>query len=123
MTGKRDFLEPYRAAASQVDASFDELGQMVADDPRQVQRIRDIRSTYAQWADQARGIVGLEEAGNFSSTRVGEMTGGKRLMDRMRKQFDSFIGIEGRNIDRERWKLTSFPPRAPYPRKSPRVRP
>nr|MBA2340698.1 GAF domain-containing protein [Pyrinomonadaceae bacterium] len=73
--------------------AFNELQNLVSDNPQQLQRIQSILTTYARWSDFARESVALRETGGDYLSHVGSGEG-ERLMNEMRAQFTSFINTE-----------------------------
>ncbi|MGH9822343.1 MAG: CHASE3 domain-containing protein, partial [Blastocatellia bacterium] len=94
VTGKREFLQPYLQAGTQVNVAFDDLGRMAADNPTQAQRLEAVRSRYREWANRTEALISAEDTGKSSPARVDEQFAAKALMDDIRGQFASFIATE-----------------------------
>jgi CHASE3 domain sensor protein len=106
VTGNTEFLEPYQKANSVLSkeevapeegtsfvATFNELSQLIADNPSQVQRLRQVRSRYEQWNRYAQQMIALrKQAGDYQSYAANIR--GKQLMDQLRVEIASFIKTE-----------------------------
>ncbi|MGH9762072.1 MAG: CHASE3 domain-containing protein, partial [Blastocatellia bacterium] len=95
LTGRGDFLEPYKQDRKSTEVSFERLGGLVSDNPSQVQRLSEIHATYSNWAAVAEGVIGLKDAsGDYQSV----ITSGapNKLMESIREEFASFIDTETR---------------------------
>jgi CheY-like chemotaxis protein/CHASE3 domain sensor protein len=81
LAGDTAFLTPYRQAAP--EQTLDELYLLVADNPTQQKRVRDLRRTYLEWLPLARTVVDGHEAMEARS-RTG-MWSRKQRMDHVRE--------------------------------------
>jgi len=89
-TAYRDplFLEPYHKAAPLIEEEFATLFKLVSDNPSQIERLTQIRSSYGEWIVSAE----LEIRGDHpaSSSAVSR----KQRMDDIRSKFDAFNATE-----------------------------
>jgi signal transduction histidine kinase/ActR/RegA family two-component response regulator len=85
LTGGEDYLAPYDNAISRLDADFDILDAMVADDPREVDEARRLRAIADQRETSMRQVLESyrqgDRAGAIATMRQGR---GKVLMDQIR---------------------------------------
>ncbi|MGB9992665.1 response regulator [Massilia sp. SM-13] len=95
LTGDEAFLAPYKLAKPKVRTGIDTLLQLVADNPVQVDRLRNIDAQQKQWNQVADDMISLRRTGGDYLTPV--RTGrGKVEFDEMRTQFQSFVAMEER---------------------------
>ena len=106
VTGNTEFLEPYQKANGALGkqevapqkgtsfvAAFDKLTESIADNPSQVQRLKQVRSRYEQWNRYAQQMIALrKQGGDYQSYTVNSR--GKQLMDQLRGDIASFIKTE-----------------------------
>jgi len=93
LTGDRVFLEPYSKAGAVIDASLDDLVELVSDNPPQGRRLGELRADLGQWRSYARRLIGLRQTGGDFTSAVRNQEG-KRRMDRMRDRMADFIQTE-----------------------------
>lgn len=88
LTGRQEILEPYRLRAQTAfQESFDQLNELVQQNPTQRQRLRQLRETYDGWQRHfARRVLN----GTASKTTLP----GKTLFDPMRDQMNDLLEIE-----------------------------
>lgn len=116
VTGDTSFLQPFNEAEAQMTSQLQLLGQQVADNPFQADRVESIKATYGQWQGYAHEMHGRRGRGeDYQSVDIN--TKGKALMDTMREQFAGFVKDEyalrnqridavqqiDRNIRQSRW--------------------
>jgi PAS domain S-box-containing protein len=90
-SGKEAFLQPYNEAKPSIDAKFDALNRLVADNPAQQARLSGVRRHFDEW--QAYGEQRIELRRSTKS-RLEANLQGKQLMDAMRAEHDAFIATE-----------------------------
>lgn len=105
LTADPAFLRPYVEGSMQFGPSLESLRQETSDNPKQSQRIDELRQRYQQWRDRAeeeRQIVEANREGQVrdASTRD-RMTVRKQQMDQIRAEFKSLHDEEERLL-RER---------------------
>ncbi|CAA9421899.1 MAG: hypothetical protein AVDCRST_MAG51-2093 [uncultured Ramlibacter sp.] len=97
LTSNPDYLEPYVDASRAVPASIDRLERLVARDPSQVQRLRQLRATAMEKLQASADAVGLMQSGDREAALAVLNSGrGKRSMDAAREQ----IGVMQEDEDR-----------------------
>ncbi|WUR13018.1 response regulator [[Empedobacter] haloabium] len=95
LTGEEPFLAPYRLAKPKIETALNTLGELVKDDPRQMERLRNIRAQQLQWDKVAQDLIrarttGGDYLGIIKSQRA------KVEFDELRSQFQAFILEEDR---------------------------
>ncbi len=88
LSGRDDFLEPLITGKQSVDRIWTELKKLTSDNPRQQQRLDEIKGTYTDWVTaDVESMIALRRtnpAEGIVSARVSEARG-KAKMDRMRQ--------------------------------------
>jgi PAS domain S-box-containing protein len=85
LTGREDYLEPYRHAIAEVAGTLDRLAALTATDPRQQERLRALRRlAAAKLSELERTIVLRQDRGLDAALAVVRTEQGKRLMDAIR---------------------------------------
>jgi CheY-like chemotaxis protein/signal transduction histidine kinase/CHASE3 domain sensor protein len=95
LTGEEPFLAPYRLSKPKVETGLNTLAELVKDNPRQVDRLRNIRAQQLQWDKVAQDMVrarttGGDYLGMIKSQRA------KVEFDELRNLFVAFIAEEDR---------------------------
>jgi signal transduction histidine kinase len=116
ITGDPSFMQPFNEAETQLGNELQLLGQEVADNPVQAERVRAIRKAYGQWISHAQDMIGRRQRGeDYQSVALNAQ--GKAFMDIVRSEFGGFVKDEyslrderifavqriARNIQRSRW--------------------
>ena len=93
LSGAESFLDPFELAKPRLAAELPALQALVADNPRQVDRLTRIMALQKDWLSYAQQLIDAKRgAGDYSSA---VQTGrGKRLTDEVRREFDAFIAME-----------------------------
>ena len=95
ITGQRSFLAPYEAARDELPGHLLNLQQLVADEPSQRQRAReligDIRNYLTDYADP---VLRFSTEESRAAGRVATESEGTRRIDPIRRQFDEFLAAE-----------------------------
>ena len=95
VTADHIFLEPYEQAEPKVAPLLADLRRLTSDNPRQSTRLDEIERLYARWSLSARAAIALKDGGGGSGEQLNaNAREGKRLMDAIRAQIDSFVGEE-----------------------------
>jgi signal transduction histidine kinase len=95
LTGRDDYLGPYRMAIEQLSAMLDHTGNLVADNPRQLRNLGVLRNLIAQKLDELRSTVDSYKAGNVpSALAIVNNDSGFRLMSEIRRQIDAMQAEE-----------------------------
>jgi len=94
-TGNRRFLAPYNSAVRQLPGRMRRLERLVADEPAQLRRARDltaaIRGYLSEFADP---ILNFAREGGFAAGRAAIGIEGKRRLDELRRSFSDFREVE-----------------------------
>lgn len=93
LTGQEAYLEPYRLGMPRMQAELDALMRMVADNPRQVERLRLLARLHGQWVGYANEVItlGRENGDWLGLVKSGR---GKLEFDQLRREFDAFMQTE-----------------------------
>ena len=103
ITGADSFLEPYHAAVEHIDASFEGIRQLVADDPEQQRRLDALRPVIDAKLNELKATVELRRASGFEATAKMVQAGeGKRAMDQIRRGVGEMDRVESDLLDRRR---------------------
>ncbi|MDE1167978.1 MAG: response regulator [Pseudomonas sp.] len=93
LTGKEDYLDPFELAKPRLAAEVPALKELVADNPRQVDRLTRIMALQKEWIAYSQRMIDLKrDTGDYSS--VVQTGRGKRLTDEVRTEFNAFIEME-----------------------------
>ncbi|MCE9563313.1 MAG: CHASE3 domain-containing protein [Planctomycetes bacterium] len=92
------FLKPYQLQGEQSGVAFQELIELVSDNPVQAKRFQTLRDDLSGWRGRAEQVIALRQAGGDYQAAVGTLEG-KRRMDAMREQVATIIGVEERLRD------------------------
>lgn len=89
ITGQENYLEPYKAAAGQINSHIEELRRLTADNPIQQARIPALERKVADRLDLLRQGIELRKSGDVEGPRRFIALGlGKSLMDDLRRAID-----------------------------------
>jgi signal transduction histidine kinase/CHASE3 domain sensor protein len=92
ITSNPDFLAPYRKSSLLIDSAFNDLRDLISDNPRQVQRLKELQTIYQQWNRYAPSqIARKQRSGDYQFSVLNTR---KQLMDAMRGQLAWFIQTE-----------------------------
>ncbi|HEY9697411.1 MAG TPA: ATP-binding protein [Trichocoleus sp.] len=102
LTGRQEILEPYRLRAQTAfQESFDQLHELVQQNPAQLQQLMQIRSTYDGWQRQfARRVL------NGTANRT--TLPGKTLFDPMRDHMNDLLQIEEEALKQRNQQVSYF---------------
>jgi len=95
LTGEESFLAPYRLAKPKIATNLNILGELVADNPEQIDRLRNIRAQQLQWDKVAQDMVNARTTGGDYLGMIKSQRA-KLEFDELRNQFQSFISYETR---------------------------
>ncbi len=95
VSGRPQFLSAWDSARGDLPGASARLQRLVADDPVQAQRVRQILAdTRSYITDYALNVIAIAKI-NPAAARAGDATTeGKREIDAIRGQFDQFLGTE-----------------------------
>ena len=91
-TGNSGVLEPYNQGISSIDSAFDNLNRLLAENPEQLGRLKELRDKSMQWQAYARERIASKEAGG--NPEGSSRTAGRGLMDEMRAINASMLKAE-----------------------------
>ncbi|NHZ87933.1 response regulator [Massilia sp. CCM 8733] len=89
------FLAPYTLSKGKSAATLDTLTKLVADNPPQVERLRQISAMQEQWNVYATNAIALRRANSDVITLV-RSGRGKVAFDEIRTTFNEFLAVEQR---------------------------
>ena len=92
-TGDENFLHPYLEGTKRFDPEFQALYQMVADNPQQQQRLKNIYAGYEDSESYDSRIIALRRAGKADPSLL-ENQQGKLRLDTLREQIAEFQSVE-----------------------------
>ncbi|MCQ4086625.1 CHASE3 domain-containing protein [Saccharibacillus sp. JS10] len=101
LTGDRDYLQPYTTGRSEWETTYSRLYELVGDNAAQQQTLSLIRANIESWiTEMGDRTIALKSEGR-EADMLAFYTGdaGKREMDQLRVQFDSFRDTEQRLTD------------------------
>ncbi|PIA68969.1 response regulator [Pseudomonas sediminis] len=93
LSGEEDYLAPYEQARGKFRPQAEQLIDMVADNPPQVQRLERLLAMQDQWDLYAQEVIASRRSGGNFMAEVGRGRG-KNLTDGMRRELDTFINSE-----------------------------
>ncbi|KQO33525.1 two-component system sensor histidine kinase/response regulator [Pseudomonas sp. Leaf83] len=93
LSGEEDYLAPYEQARGKFRPQTEQLIDMVADNPPQVQRLERLLAMQDQWDLYAQEVIASRRSGGNFMAEVGRGRG-KNLTDGMRRELDTFINSE-----------------------------
>jgi signal transduction histidine kinase/CHASE3 domain sensor protein len=92
LTNDPEFLQPYQQASSRIDGTFNELGNLVVDNPRQVEHLKQIESQKIILNRDYIEAIANKKSGNTEP--IGVIKVRKQKMDALRSQIADFIATE-----------------------------
>ena len=94
LTNDESFLEPYDAAVRTIDEQFDKLGKAVSDNPRQVERLLELRDIERQRIVVLRENVERRRRMTNWTPNIEDIRTAKFFMDHARAIIADMIGVE-----------------------------
>jgi len=92
-TGDEAFLQPYIDGAKRFDSEFQALDQLVADNPAQQKRMKDLYAANQEAEDYDSRVIALRRTGKADPALIDAwMRKGK--IDKLRDQIDEFQAVE-----------------------------
>ena len=104
ITGNESFLTPYESGGPRFTAQLDSLEKQVADNPPQVERLKQIRAVQERWSRFAEEIIDARRRNQDYETPVAAGRG-KFEFDETRRIFGEFLDVELR-LRQERVEAT-----------------
>ncbi|AJS61509.1 hypothetical protein UB51_11895 [Paenibacillus sp. IHBB 10380] len=96
ITGETNYLEPYDTALSKWPLEYNQLYQLVSDNPVQQKNLQDIQQNIMQWINNEGSLLISLKKNNQEEEllRSFNSDSGKNKMDFLRNQFATFLEIE-----------------------------
>lgn len=96
ITGDDQYLEPYEAGSRSWPDNYNKLHTLLADNPEQQRNLEQIKPLIASWiSNTGEYVITLKKENNEAAVnRHFEQNTGKKIMDQLRTQFDSFLADE-----------------------------
>lgn len=103
LTGKPEFLEPYRNAMSKTPEVYGRLRQLTADNSDQQRRLEALKPILDAKIERMRQTVAARESGGFElASKLVQDGEGKNLMDQIRSVTNEMDSQEARLLQRRR---------------------
>ena len=93
VTGNDAFLQPYQAASKVIDSEYQKLYLLVADNPPQQARLKEVHERLSHWQGFAEQMIALRRAGG-AYTNLQANLAGKAEVDEIREQITEFQSVE-----------------------------
>ncbi len=95
LTGEERYLEPYQSATASLDQTLSRLQRHVADNPAQLEKIKQLGPLIARKMQELDQTIRLRrEKGLSAAQAIVRLGGGKECMDRIRQVIGSMQEIE-----------------------------
>lgn len=96
ITGDEQYLEPYNEANRTWQEAYNKIRQLVSDNPPQLQSLEAIKETIQIWLKTSGDtVVRMKKDNNTAALNdYFKQNAGKKVMDQLRTQFDSFLITE-----------------------------
>jgi CheY-like chemotaxis protein/CHASE3 domain sensor protein len=116
LAGDEGFLSPYLLALQRIESGLQNMAEMVADSPSQVERVKRIQAAQMQWKAFAAEMVERRRRNDPAYIDAVRSGRGKILTDDIRRTYDDFLDVERRQLrdrnDEARsvttWSVASF---------------
>jgi signal transduction histidine kinase/DNA-binding response OmpR family regulator/CHASE3 domain sensor protein len=104
ITGNENFLAPYETGGPNFKTQIEALQELVADNPPQVEKLKQIEAIQQRWTAIAEGLIDARRRNQDYETAVSNNRG-KTEFDETRRDFGDFLDIELR-LRQERAEAT-----------------
>lgn len=96
ITGDEQYLEPYNSSSRSWADNYNKLSLLIGDNPTQLQSLKAIEATIKSYVKTAGETAVQMKKDNDTSglTNFFKQNSGKKIMDQLRTQFDSFLAAE-----------------------------
>jgi PAS domain S-box-containing protein len=102
ITGKEEYLEPYRHASSEIGRQLATLSNFVADSPEQRTRLESLKPLVEQKLQRGAHIANVRDAEGFQAASAQVQSGtGKRIMDDIRRSVAEMEASENEALVRQ----------------------
>jgi diguanylate cyclase (GGDEF)-like protein/PAS domain S-box-containing protein len=100
LTGDETYLEPYKLAASEIDARLQRIQALTADDPSQQPAVLELRQHMRRKAEELRRTVQLRRDQGIEAARTVLLSGvGKEEMDQIRRRVAAMQQYQNQRAD------------------------
>lgn len=96
ITGDEQYLDPYEAGSRAWLDNYNKLNLLISDNPAQQKSLEQIKPTIQNWIKNAGdNVVKLKKENNTAAINdFFKQNSGRKWMDQLRTQFDSFLRVE-----------------------------
>jgi methyl-accepting chemotaxis protein len=94
LTGRLEFLEPYNQSLIEFDAAFQDVYDLIQDNPAQIQRLEIIQRESQEKMDSLRLSIQRFETQPDDALDIASYQNDKQLMDQIRQQIDEMQSVE-----------------------------
>jgi two-component system chemotaxis sensor kinase CheA len=96
ITGDEQYLDPYEAGSRAWLDNYNQLQLLISDNPAQQKSLEQIKPTIQSWIKNAGdNVVKWKKENNTAAINdFFKQNSGRKLMDQLRTQFDSFLRVE-----------------------------
>src|SRR4029078_10100406 len=99
ITGRQEYLAPYRAAVGSIHTQMDALEQLTADDPEQRRRMAEVRRLVGAKLGELDMTIAVRDRTGFDATRDIMLRGaGQAEMEVLRATVAEMAAREGRRL-------------------------
>ena len=100
LTGKADFLQPYRDAEADIPARLASLRALLADQPSQAPRLDELERLIADKFDEMKRTIAVRDTRNLDAAAAAVSGGvGKEIMDRIRVEVAALTAEQRRLLE------------------------
>ncbi len=105
ITGNETYLEPYLAACPGIAEHIKQLGRLIADNPEQVRRLRELEPLVADKLDHiGHYILVRREKGLPAAAAIVSTQEGQQMMEKIRRQMQAMQDAEGQLLQSRKAK-------------------
>ncbi|KRF01738.1 histidine kinase [Paenibacillus sp. Soil766] len=96
ITGNEQYLEPYNEGSRNWQETYNHIHQLISDNPPQVQSLEAIEETIETWLKTGGDyVIRMKKENNTAAiNEFYKQNSGKKLMDQLRTQMDTFLVTE-----------------------------
>ena len=109
LTGRKEYLAPYSAAAAKLDQVIADAARLLADNPGQQAELAEVRRLATAKLTEMRSAIERMEAGDTAGAlAIVNNDSGKALMDQVRGHLETLQSEEGRQLETRRTLARKF---------------
>jgi methyl-accepting chemotaxis protein len=109
ITGSDAFLAPYTNGKNEVNSQLKSLNNFVKDDEDQIQKLRNINSTYQAWLKWVDSVIQTRrDFGQEAASMHVETSQGEKLMSNLQTHLNEFVATEKKRTENRIEKLNQF---------------